>query len=72
MSAVIEIFEANPGTRFQVRRMESHGLPGEIQISEEVKLLIGDQFILQERGTVEVKGKGIMKTYFVEGISVRK
>lgn len=53
-------------------RMESHGVPGEIQISEEVKKLIGDQFILKERGTVEVKGKGIMKTYFVEGLSVRK
>lgn len=47
-------------------RMESHGLPGEIQITASVKELIGDNFTLQERGFIEVKGKGLIEAYFVK------
>ncbi|MEA5520857.1 adenylate/guanylate cyclase domain-containing protein, partial [Limnoraphis robusta] len=50
-------------------RMESHGSPGEIQITKSVKDSIGDRFVLEERGLVNVKGKGMVETYFVKGYS---
>ena len=46
-------------------RMESHCIPGRIQISDATKALIQDSFFLEPRGELEVKGKGIMKTWFV-------
>lgn len=75
-------------------RMESHGEPGKIHISESVfqalhrtsnfvdsdinlnvalaqekKMRSGDQsFDFQERGLVDVKGKGAMKTWFLLGV----
>ena len=48
-------------------RMESHGIPGEIQTSEATYSLTKDQFEFEERGTIEVKGKGLMKTYLLKG-----
>ncbi len=47
-------------------RMESHDIPGEIQITEETRLLLPNKFILQERGVITVKGKGEMKTYLLK------
>lgn len=46
-------------------RMESSGLPGKIQVTESTYLLLRDQFELEERGDIEVKGKGKMKTYLL-------
>ncbi len=46
-------------------RMESTGVPGRIQVSEAVQLLLKDQFELEERGEIEVKGKGKMRTYLL-------
>jgi len=48
-------------------RMESLGLPGYIQVSEETYLLLNDKYILEERGVMDVKGRGQMKTYFLQG-----
>jgi adenylate cyclase len=48
-------------------RMESHGVPGHIQVTERVQGLLADRFVFRERGTVEVKGKGRMRTYFLVG-----
>jgi len=48
-------------------RMESSGLPGRIQISEQAAARLDDDFVVEERGTVEVKGKGCMKTYWLLG-----
>ena len=48
-------------------RMEGHGVPGEIQITECTRNLISDVFDIQERGFVEIKGKGLMKTYLLKG-----
>ena len=47
-------------------RMESHGLPGEIQITEQTYSLIKDHFKIELRGPMEIKGKGTMKTYLVK------
>jgi class 3 adenylate cyclase len=46
-------------------RMESSGLPGQIQLSERTASLLDDRFVVEERGTVEVRGKGCMKTYWL-------
>jgi len=47
-------------------RMESHGVPGRIHISQATYELIKDTFACEPRGTIEVKGKGHMDTWFVE------
>uniref|UniRef100_A0A7E4V5L5 Guanylate cyclase n=1 Tax=Panagrellus redivivus TaxID=6233 RepID=A0A7E4V5L5_PANRE len=56
-------------------RMESTGVANKIQISETAFNLLHcfyPQFIVVERGTVEVKGKGQCKTYFLEGKETKK
>jgi guanylate cyclase len=47
--------------------MESHGTPGEIQITRETYELLKDEFACRPRGTILVKGKGEMETWYLEG-----
>jgi adenylate cyclase len=47
-------------------RMESHGIPGEIQVSEATRDLLDDQFTFIDRGLIEIKGKGPMQTYLLQ------
>ncbi|MBP0028264.1 adenylate/guanylate cyclase domain-containing protein [Roseofilum sp. Guam] len=49
-------------------RMESSGMPGKIQVSEQFYQSLKDQFEFEERGIISVKGKGKMKTYWLEGV----
>jgi class 3 adenylate cyclase len=46
--------------------MESHGKPGHIHVSEEFASAAGRNFSFTARGEMEVKGKGVMRTYFLE------
>jgi len=48
-------------------RMESHGEPGRIHVSETFMAALADRFAFTERGVVEVKGTGPMRTYFLDG-----
>ena len=48
-------------------RMESSGLPGEVQVTERVRVALEEGFVLRPRGEVDVKGKGRMATYLLEG-----
>ncbi len=48
-------------------RIESNSEPGKINISESTYEEIKDQFTCVPRGPVDVKGKGELKMYFVEG-----
>ncbi|XP_073347690.1 adenylate cyclase type 1-like [Pagrus major] len=48
-------------------RMDSTGVPGKIQVTEEVYRLLNTNYDLVCRGKVSVKGKGEMLTYFLEG-----
>ncbi|XP_019634643.1 PREDICTED: guanylate cyclase soluble subunit beta-2-like [Branchiostoma belcheri] len=51
-------------------RMESHGIPGKVHISMKTyKLIKGRGFVCASRGPTEIKGKGLMNTYFVESSS---
>ena len=46
-------------------RMESHGAGGAIQITEATHELIKDDFICEAHETINVKGKGEMKVWYV-------
>ncbi len=46
-------------------RMESHSLPGRIQVSAVTRSLLGDRFSFEHRGSIVVKGKGTMETFFL-------
>lgn len=46
-------------------RMESQGEAGRIQITGETYALIKDEFRCERRGTIEVKGKGAMDTWYL-------
>lgn len=48
-------------------RMESHGVPGQIQITPETRARLLDQYLLEERGPLPVKGMGEMTTYVLLG-----
>ena len=48
-------------------RMETTDSVGRIQVPEEVYRRLKDDFVLQERGVVEVKGKGLMRTWYLIG-----
>jgi guanylate cyclase len=49
-------------------RMESHGVPGKIQLSASTHDLVKDDFVCEPRGLVDVKGKGPMETWFLVGV----
>lgn len=49
-------------------RMETLSYPGRINISENTHELVKDVFICKYRGEIEVKNRGMMKMYFVNGI----
>jgi len=46
-------------------RMESHGVEGRIQVTEEVRRRIGDRYHVEERGEIQVKGKGAVRAYLI-------
>jgi adenylate cyclase len=46
-------------------RMESNGLPGQIQVTAPTYERLREKFIFEERGQISVKGKGKMLTYWL-------
>jgi guanylate cyclase len=48
-------------------RMESHGTSGRIQITRTTKELLEDEFDCEPRGTIPVKGKGEIETWYLVG-----
>jgi len=48
-------------------RMESTDSVGRIQVPEDVYQRLRNDFVLQERGAVDVKGKGLMRTWYLVG-----
>jgi guanylate cyclase len=48
-------------------RMESHSTPGEIQITRATYELLKDEFVCRPRGTIQIKGKGEMETWYLAG-----
>jgi adenylate cyclase len=48
-------------------RMQTHGTPGRIQVTRSTYELLKDEFVLEARGTIEVRGKGEMETWYLVG-----
>lgn len=48
-------------------RLESHGIAGQIQVSEATRDRVGHQFVFSERGEIDLKGRGYMRTFFLLG-----
>ena len=48
-------------------RMESHGVPSRIQVLESCTIKLAETHVFEERGEVDVKGIGLMTTYFLNG-----
>ena len=47
-------------------RLESHGLPGKIQVSCAVREALGEVFVFEPRGPIEVKGIGRLETWLLK------
>jgi adenylate cyclase len=47
-------------------RLESHGIPGEIQVSCAVREALADSFVFEPRGPIEVKGVGRLETWLLK------
>lgn len=48
-------------------RMESQGEPGRIQVTESSYEILRDRYHFERRGTLDIKGKGWMNTYWLLG-----
>lgn len=46
--------------------MESSGEAGRIHVTEEIHAALREEFLFSERGMIEIKGKGLMKAYFLD------
>jgi len=46
-------------------RMESTGAPGRVHISKETRDLLGPEFAVEPRGTIECKGIGLVESFFL-------
>jgi PAS domain S-box-containing protein len=49
-------------------RMESQGVPGEIQVSEDTHRLLSDRYRFEDRGLIAVKGMGGIRAYLLKGL----
>ena len=47
-------------------RMESHGLPGRIQVTEPFARALAGAWEFEDRGLIEVKGQGPMRTFLLK------
>lgn len=48
-------------------RMESHGVAGRVQVTDATRQRLGEPFLLEERGIIEVKDMGKLQTWFLVG-----
>jgi class 3 adenylate cyclase len=50
-------------------RMESHGLPGHLQVSDDVRRALGKRYKFEDRGVIEIKNHDPVRTWFVKGMA---
>jgi len=48
-------------------RMETTDVEGRIQVPQAVYDRLNDRFVFEERGDIDVKGKGVMHTWYLAG-----
>lgn len=46
-------------------RMQEYSEPGKIQVTDRFQKKLSQEFSLVERGEIDIKGKGLMKTYYL-------
>ena len=49
-------------------RMESHGVPGQVQLTSRAADAVRERYDVASRGMIDVKGKGPMETFFLVGL----
>jgi guanylate cyclase len=49
-------------------RMEAHGVPGRIHTTSRFRDLTCSHFLFEPRGEIEIKGKGVMSTWFLNAV----
>ena len=59
------IYDVYGDTVNMASRMESHGVPGKIQVTQNVKDEVGSRYEVSPRGIIDVKGIGAVETYLV-------
>jgi class 3 adenylate cyclase len=47
-------------------RLESYGPPGEIQVTDTVREALGDGFVFEPRGPIDIKGVGVLETWILK------
>jgi adenylate cyclase len=47
-------------------RLESHGLPGEIQVCGDCTTMLSQNFVLEPRGAIQIKGVGEIETWLLK------
>ncbi len=47
-------------------RLEAFGVPERIQVTDVVQQRLADRFVFEPRGTVELKGMGPTRTWFLQ------
>ena len=47
--------------------MESFGVPGEIQVTENTYFRLREAYVFHDRGIIDIKGKGPMQVYLLKG-----
>lgn len=47
-------------------RMQSNGVGGKFQVAESIHQLLKDDFICEPRGTIPIKGRSHMLTWYLE------
>jgi class 3 adenylate cyclase len=46
-------------------RLEGHGLPGRVHVSDEVRRAVGQRYEFEPRGAIGLRGRGQMETFFL-------
>lgn len=52
-------------------RLESYGSPGRIQVSKETYEILSGHYTFEERGIIDIKGKGEVQAYYLTGATTR-
>jgi hypothetical protein len=51
--------------------MESQGISGQIQVTQATQERLREKYLFEDRGTVQIRGKGEMQTYLLVGKRMR-
>ncbi|PTB20095.1 hypothetical protein C9I57_13380 [Trinickia symbiotica] len=61
----IHSYRAAAGHGLRASRMESHGVPGRVQVTDATRRRLGPPFRFEDHGFIEAKGIGQLHTWFL-------